>query len=231
MSRRLPHPGRRTSEWSPITTKLTVASCHPLPAKACAGELTSLVRSGPMMAFFGVPDLDELAGLCGTRLRRADEIGASWQGHYDRLHLHTVRWLSSLPGLRLPRREGRWVPRDGVVRYLKAYVPTPPPARSAIHCRHVGAARRAGLASRDRRRAGSSGHGDRGYRRQPGAGAARLAWHVRLHRELVHSSAYRTGSAYAGEDVLVVGPGNCGAEIDTNRRIARRRTHDGHGAG
>lgn len=164
-------------------------------------------------------------------LERADEIGASWQGHYDRLHLHTVRWLSSLPGLRLPRREGRWVPRDGVVRYLKAYVPTPPPARSAIHCRHVGAARRAGLASRDRRRAGSSGHGDRGYRRQPGAGAARLAWHVRLHRELVHSSAYRTGSAYAGEDVLVVGPGNSGAEIDTNRRIARRRTHDGHGAG
>jgi len=55
-------------------------------------------------------------------LERADEIGASWQGHYDRLHLHTVRWLSSLPGLRLPRREGRWVPRDGVVRYLKAYV-------------------------------------------------------------------------------------------------------------
>jgi cation diffusion facilitator CzcD-associated flavoprotein CzcO len=34
-------------------------------------------------------------------LDEADAIGASWCGHYDRLHLHTVRWLSHLPGYRL----------------------------------------------------------------------------------------------------------------------------------
>ena len=38
---------------------------------------------------------------------RADEVGASWKVHYDRLHLHTVRWLSGLPGMRIPRREGK----------------------------------------------------------------------------------------------------------------------------
>ncbi|MGH2789458.1 MAG: NAD(P)-binding domain-containing protein, partial [Actinomycetota bacterium] len=26
-------------------------------------------------------------------LDRAASIGASWMAHYDRLHLHTVRWL------------------------------------------------------------------------------------------------------------------------------------------
>jgi hypothetical protein len=34
-------------------------------------------------------------------LDKADAIGASWRRHYDRLHMHTVRWLSHLPGYRL----------------------------------------------------------------------------------------------------------------------------------
>ena len=50
-----------------------------------------------------------------------DSVGSSWRRHYDRLHLHTVRWLSGLPGLPIDRREGRWVSRDGVVRYLERY--------------------------------------------------------------------------------------------------------------
>lgn len=76
-------------------------------------ELVVIVGGGPA----GLAAAAVLNGshIDAVILERADEIGASWQGHYDRLHLHTVRWLSSLPGLRLPRREGRWVPRDGVV--------------------------------------------------------------------------------------------------------------------
>src|SRR5947209_12748208 len=54
-------------------------------------------------------------------LERDSAVGASWRGHYDRLHLHTARWLSHLPGYRIPRRYGRWVARDDVVRYLEAY--------------------------------------------------------------------------------------------------------------
>jgi putative flavoprotein involved in K+ transport len=54
-------------------------------------------------------------------LERSDAVGASWRGHYERLHLHTVRWLSHLPGYRIPRSNGRWVSRDGVVEYLEAY--------------------------------------------------------------------------------------------------------------
>src|SRR4051794_27378483 len=50
-----------------------------------------------------------------------ESVGSSWRKHYDRLHLHTVRWLSALPGLPIDRSEGRWVSRDGVVRYLEGY--------------------------------------------------------------------------------------------------------------
>jgi putative flavoprotein involved in K+ transport len=57
-------------------------------------------------------------------LERSDGVGASWRGHYDRLHLHTVRWLSHLPGYKLPRRYGNWVSRDDLVEYLEDYVRT-----------------------------------------------------------------------------------------------------------
>src|SRR3954453_23212582 len=48
-------------------------------------------------------------------------VATSWRGRYDRLHLHTIRSLSGLPGLRIPREYGRWVARDDLVRYLENY--------------------------------------------------------------------------------------------------------------
>jgi cation diffusion facilitator CzcD-associated flavoprotein CzcO len=38
---------------------------------------------------------------------RGEQVGTSWRGHYDRLHLHTVRWLSHLPGLQIPAQHIR----------------------------------------------------------------------------------------------------------------------------
>src|SRR5580698_1292252 len=52
---------------------------------------------------------------------RADAVASAWRGHYERLHLHTVRWLSNLPGFKIPKAYGKWVARDDVVRYLEAY--------------------------------------------------------------------------------------------------------------
>ncbi|MGH8939186.1 MAG: NAD(P)/FAD-dependent oxidoreductase, partial [Actinomycetes bacterium] len=54
-------------------------------------------------------------GLDPLVVDRADTVGASWRAHYDRLHLHTARWLSDLPGLRMPRSFGRYVAREDVV--------------------------------------------------------------------------------------------------------------------
>ena len=64
-------------------------------------------------------------GLRPLVVERAEQVGASWRGHYDRLHLHTTRRLSALPGLPIPRRYGRWVGRDDVVRYLETYAELP----------------------------------------------------------------------------------------------------------
>src|SRR3954466_14724476 len=61
------------------------------------------------------------AGVETLVVDRAAAVAASWRGHYDRLHLHTVRWLSHLPGMRIPRENGRWVHRDDVIAYLERY--------------------------------------------------------------------------------------------------------------
>src|SRR5436309_4209462 len=60
-------------------------------------------------------------GIPAVVLERSEAVGASWRKHYDRLHLHTVRWLSNLPGYRFSTRHGRWVSRDGVIAYLERY--------------------------------------------------------------------------------------------------------------
>ena len=35
-------------------------------------------------------------------IEKATQVGASWRDHYERLHLHTVKSLSALPGLAFP---------------------------------------------------------------------------------------------------------------------------------
>ena len=52
---------------------------------------------------------------------RGSAVGDSWRKRYDRLHLHTPRVQSALPGLRMPRRLGRWVAKDDVAAYLADY--------------------------------------------------------------------------------------------------------------
>src|SRR5215471_5696808 len=65
------------------------------------------------------------AGLaCGAMLQEGgrhvvvlerDVVGAAWTKRYDRLQLHTVRWLSCLPGYRMPRSFGKWPSHERVV--------------------------------------------------------------------------------------------------------------------
>ena len=54
-------------------------------------------------------------------IEKSTQVGASWRNHYERLHLHTVKALSALPGLPFPDEAPRYVPRQGVVDYLVAY--------------------------------------------------------------------------------------------------------------
>ena len=54
-------------------------------------------------------------------LEASDVVGLSWRHHYDRLHLHTPKSASSLPGLSMPAQWPRYPTRDQVVDYLERY--------------------------------------------------------------------------------------------------------------
>lgn len=146
-------------------------------------------------------------------VERASAVGASWRGHYDRLHLHTVRWLSHLPGLRFARRHGDWVSREGVVGYLERY------ARhhelEVMLDTEVDTIERA-----DGRWRVATSNGDiradtvvvaTGYNHTPFM--PDFPGRDGFEGELVHASAYRNPEPFRGRDVLVVGSGNTGAEI------------------
>ncbi len=48
-------------------------------------------------------------------------VGSTWRHHYDRLHLHTPKSSSALPGLPMPSWWPRYPSRDQVVQYLEKY--------------------------------------------------------------------------------------------------------------
>ncbi|MEU0189976.1 NAD(P)/FAD-dependent oxidoreductase [Streptomyces afghaniensis] len=155
-------------------------------------------------------------GIRAVVLEKSDRVGTSWRGHYDRLHLHTTRRLSSLPGLPMPRRFGRWVSRDNVVRYLEKY---------AEHHRleivtgvEVSRIERAPdgtgwllHATGGRELTGAAVVVATGYNHTPRV----PDWPGRdtYTGELLHASAYRNPEPFAGREVLVVGAGNTGAEV------------------
>ncbi|KMS74786.1 monooxygenase [Streptomyces viridochromogenes] len=155
-------------------------------------------------------------GLRAVVLEKSDRVGASWRRHYDRLHLHTTRRLSGLPGLPMPRRFGRWVSRDDVVRYLEKYAEhhdleivtgvevsriEPAPDGSGWLLRATGGRELTGAAV-----VVATGH-NHTPRVPDWPGRADYSG------ELLHAGEYRNPAPYAGRDVLVVGVGNTGAEI------------------
>ncbi|HEX2267611.1 MAG TPA: NAD(P)/FAD-dependent oxidoreductase, partial [Actinomycetota bacterium] len=148
-----------------------------------------------------------------TLVLERESIGASWRKFYERLHLHTIRWLSGLPGLAIDRREGRWVSREGVVSYLERYA-----RHHRLNVRESTDVR--GLNRNDGEWLVETAEGPiaarfvvvaTGFNRDPylpdWPGLAGFTG------ELVHSIEYRNAAPYRGKDVLVVGTGNSGAEI------------------
>jgi putative flavoprotein involved in K+ transport len=152
-------------------------------------------------------------GLDPVVIERGPEVGWSWRGRYDRLHLHTVRWLSGLPGHGIPRSYGRWVSRDRVCDYLGEYAD-----RNGLEVRYGVEAQRIEQSDGGWRVETSTGPLEArhvvvatGYNARPllpgWPGAAEFTG------TLIHSSEYRNAEPFRGQDVLVVGAGNSAAEI------------------
>ena len=148
-------------------------------------------------------------GLVPVVLERGPEVGWSWHERYDRLQLHTVRWLSGLPGHRIPRRHGKWPSRVSVCEYLREYAD-----RHQLEVRTNVEALRVDPRWRVETSAGTL-EAPRvvvatGYNGRPIV----PDWPGKDEfGTLIHSSAYRNPEPYRGRDVLVVGAGNSAAEI------------------
>ncbi|AEN11696.1 cation diffusion facilitator CzcD-associated flavoprotein CzcO [Streptomyces sp. DvalAA-21] len=155
-------------------------------------------------------------GVRAVVLERTGEVGASWRRHYDRLHLHTTRRWSSLPGLAMPRRFGRWVSRADMVRYLEKYADHH--ELEVVTGVEVSRMERAGdgtgwrlSATGGRVLTGRAVVVATGFNHTPRV----PDWPGRegFTGTLLHAAEYREPGPYAGKDVLVAGIGNTGAEI------------------
>lgn len=147
-------------------------------------------------------------------LERADRVGSAWHRHYERLHLHTTRDESHLPGRPFPSDWPTYVSRAGVAAYLDDYAEAY--GIEALLGREVANVRREGGAWAVTTTAGDAFQARHvvvatGFNRRPRVptwpGMERYEGVIR------HSAEYRSGEGLAGEDVLVVGMGNTGAEI------------------
>ncbi len=147
-------------------------------------------------------------------LDRGEQVGASWRSRYDRLRLNTGRQYSHLPKRPYPKGTPLFPTRDQVVAHLEE------------HSGERGIELRLGTPVERVVRRKPSGWGivtpdgiigtahvvvATGYAHTPflpdWPGAASFGG------EMLHSSAYRNPTPFAGKRVLVVGAGSSGMEI------------------
>jgi len=164
------------------------------------------------------------AGLaCGALLKKAGvdplilesnaNVASRWRGHYDRLHLHTNRGNSTLPGLPYPKGTPKYPTRNQVVEYMDTY------------------SGRMGLEPEFNQKVMKVVKGDSGWtiRTQEKeyltryiifcTGKANVPQMVAkpgldsFPGPLLHSAAYKNGIPFKDKKVLVVGFGNSACEI------------------
>lgn len=177
---------------------------------------TVIVGAGP--AGLAVAACLRRAGRSCTILERAHTLGSAWHRHYERLRLHTDRWTSALPLAPFAKSCPKYPSRGDMIAYLESY------------------ARRFGLEPRLGQEVCALRRSDEGWETRT-ADACIVSDNVVLatgnalephcpqwpgqdsyRGRVLHSSDYRNGREFRGQDTLVVGFGNSGAEIALDLR-------------
>ena len=176
---------------------------------------TIIIGAGP--AGLSVAGRLTKSGQPFTLLEAADAVGAAWRGHYDRLRLHTIKAESALPHLPYPADYPTYVSRDQLVAYLDGYVaqfgikPLFNQCVTRIERTQPGQERRWLVTTKTDQFSADNVVVCTGYNRIPYRpdvpGIADFGGIV------IHSHEYRSGAAFRGQRVLVVGMGNTGAEL------------------
>ncbi len=153
------------------------------------------------------------AGIRALILEQTNTVGSAWHNHYERLHLHTDKGHSALPYLPLPKIYPRYPSRLQVIEYLEMY------ARQfqldvrfnqkVIDARQVKGVWQ--VQTEDAQYQAQNLVIAAGYNREPYL--PQFAGQANYRGTLLHSSQYRTGETFEGQQVLVVGFGNSGGEI------------------
>ena len=154
-------------------------------------------------------------GLEPTILDKDDRVGGSWARRYERLHLHTVKRFSGLAHHPISRSYPRYMHKDQFAGYLEQYA-------EALELRvELSRPVRTVRAGEDGLWETVSAEGERwlapvviiatGRYNEPVV--PRWPGLDDYAGRVVHSRDYVSGRDFAGQDVLVVGIGNSGAEI------------------
>jgi cation diffusion facilitator CzcD-associated flavoprotein CzcO len=153
------------------------------------------------------------AGVAAEVLEASDQVAVAWRHHYERLHLHTPKSASSLPGLPMPRDWPRYPAREQVVEYLERYA-----AENGVRP-HFG--QRVTRLERADDGVWAATTDDRTWTARNvvvATGATRVpvrpTWPGMdaYGGTVLHSSEYRNGEPWRGGRVLVVGFGNSACE-------------------
>ncbi|MDT5022466.1 MAG: hypothetical protein QOD34_1599 [Mycobacterium sp.] len=178
------------------------------------GHQVVIVGAGPSGVATAVSLQDR--GLRPLLLDRADKVGASWRGRYERLKLNTHRDYSHLPGRPYPPGTPILPTRADVVEHLDR------------HAHEDGIALQLDTEVHriDRESGGWRLHTSRGIIDAPQVVVATGYEHTPVvpdwpgkagfTGEIVHSAHYRNPAPYLGKRVLVVGGGSSGFEIVTD---------------
>jgi hypothetical protein len=189
------------------------------------------VTAVPVVVVVGAGPAGLAAAACLKRrgvdalvLEAAPALGQSWRNHYERLHLHTAKEHSHLPGLPFDKNLPRYPSRAEVVAYLEAYAAhfeLAPRTNEAV--RRVERRDDGGFAVATAQKVYQAGAVvmATGANRVPNP--ARLPGQELFRGPVAHSAQFRNGDAFVGQRVLVVGAGNSGAEIALD--LAERGAH------
>lgn len=174
---------------------------------------TSVVIIGASAAGLATAACLKRQGVDYILLEQSQQVGTRWRGHYDRLHLHTIRSLSGLPHQPMPANYPRYPSRDQFVAYLEDYTAKQELAPRfgqqviAVEQKGNGWITRTPNAEYKSRFVVVA----TGYARQPNLPT--FPGVEQFRGTILHSREYKSGAPYKGQSVLVVGFGNSGGEI------------------
>ncbi len=149
-----------------------------------------------------------------TIIEKETTVGSTWERHYDRLHLHTVKQLSALPHLPFPEDYPTYVPREKFVDYLKNYAQhfdIKPQFSTTVNCIKKEGTHWLVETNNDIPFLAEHVIIATGVNRVPNV----PTWEGQdeFNGTIVHSRDYKNPAPFKGQKVLVIGMGNTGAEV------------------